>query len=336
MLLALLAALALLVGGTGLLLKGADWFTDGATDLARALGVSALFIGIVLAGLEPEEMLTAAIASARGAGDLALGDIVGTNITIVLAALGLAAIILPFTIDRGVRVQAMIATLASVPPILLLYTGVISRLEGALLLLLFAVYSVVLLRVDRQALARQAAAEQLEREELEEIKEHDALAERDQVEGMVEGEGRGALVARTLVGLVAMAVGGPILVEGALRLTAALGLRQASVGLTIVALGTGAEMLALAVVAARRKQADILVGGILGSLAYNLLVTLGLAAVVRPIPVDPGILQVAMPVMIVAHLLLLVVIWRGRMGRLLGALFLAGYVAYLVVVLWRG
>jgi cation:H+ antiporter len=323
MALMLVVALALLVGGAGLLLKGADWFTDGSTNLARALGVSALFVGIVLAGLEPEEMLTAAIASGRGAGDLALGDIVGTNTTIVLAALGLAAVIWPLTIDRGVRAQAMIATLASIPPILLLSAGVISRLEGALLLLLFAVYTVVLLRVDRQALARQAAAEQLEHEDAQEDEEGDATGGR-------------VVVARTLGGLVAMAAGGPILVEGALRLTAVLDLRQASVGLTIVALGTGAEMLALAVVAARRKQADILVGGILGSLAYNLLVTLGLAAVIRPIPVDPGILQVAVPVMIAAHLLLLGVVWRGRMGRLLGACFLTGYAAYLVAVLWRG
>jgi len=330
MTLAFVVALALLVGGTGLLLKGADWFTDGATDLARTLGVSALFIGVILAGLEPEEMVTAAIASGRGAGDLALGDVVGTNITIVLAALGLAALILPLTIERGVRVQAVIATLASIPPILLLYTGIISRLAGALLLLLFAVYTITLLRADRQALARQAAAERLahddeqSHEEHEEHEEHDAPAE------------RGAVVARTLGGLIAMAVGGPVLVEGALRLTDALDLRQASVGLTIVALGTGAEMLALAVVAARRKQADILVGGILGSVAYNLLVTLGLAAVVRPIPVGPGILRVAVPVMIVAHLLLLGVVWHGHMGRLLGAFFLSGYVIYVGAILWRG
>jgi cation:H+ antiporter len=328
MALTLVVALALLVGGTGLLLRGADWFTDGATDLARMLGVSALFIGIVLAGLEPEEMLTAAIASGRGAGDLALGDIVGTNITIVLAALGLGALIWPLTIDRGVRVQAAIATLASVPPILLLYTGVISRIAGALLLLLFTVYTVILLRADRQALARQAAAEQLEHDDEKEHEEHEDPAGRGQVGGQV--------VARTLGGLLAMAGGGPLLVEGALRLSDTLGLRQASVGLTIVALGTGAEMLALAVVAARRKQAAILVGGILGSLAYNLLVTLGLAAVVRPIPVDPGILRVAVPVMMVAHLLLLAVVWRGRMGRLLGAFFLIGYAVYVVAVLWRG
>jgi cation:H+ antiporter len=327
MTLAFVVALALLVGGTGLLLKGADWFTDGATDLARTLGVSALFIGVVLAGLEPEEMVTAAIASGRGAGDLALGDVVGTNITIVLAALGLAALILPLTIERGVRVQAVIATLASIPPILLLYTGVISRLAGALLLLLFAVYTIILLRADRQALARQAAAEQLAHDDEQSHEEHE---EHD------DPSGRGAHVARTLGGLIAMAVGGPVLVEGALRLTDALDLRQASVGLTIVALGTGAEMLALAVVAARRKQADILVGGILGSVAYNLLVTLGLAAVVRPIPVGPGILRVAVPVMIVAHLLLLGVVWHGHMGRLLGAFFLSGYVIYVGAILWRG
>jgi cation:H+ antiporter len=92
---ALLIALGLLAIGTGLLLAGADWFMDGATDLARMLGVSALILGVILAGLEPEEMLTAAIASARGAPALAVGNVVGTNVTIVTAALGLSALISP-------------------------------------------------------------------------------------------------------------------------------------------------------------------------------------------------------------------------------------------------
>src|SRR5438034_7679894 len=105
-----LFALGLLAGGTLLLLQGADWFVDGAADLARALGVSALVLGMLLAGLEPEEMLTAAIASARGVPTLAVGNVIGTNVTIVTAALGLSALIFPMVIDRSVRRQALIAT----------------------------------------------------------------------------------------------------------------------------------------------------------------------------------------------------------------------------------
>src|SRR5712691_12437459 len=96
-----LFALGLLAGGTALLLVGADWFLDGAGDLARALGISALVLGVLLAGLEPEEMLTAAIASARGAPALAVGNVIGTNVTIVTVALGLSALIFPMVIAPG-------------------------------------------------------------------------------------------------------------------------------------------------------------------------------------------------------------------------------------------
>src|SRR5260370_17894059 len=103
----------------------------------------------------------------------------------------------------------------------------------------------------------------------------------------------------------AMGIGGAGIVEGALRLAQIIGLGQGGVGATIVSLGTGAEMIALGVSAARRKQSDILVGGILGSFAYNLLVTLGLAAAIHSIPVDPQVTFVALPVMVGVHLVLL-------------------------------
>lgn len=159
---ALILALGLLLAGGALLVKGADWFTDGAGDLARSVGVSALLIGVVLAGLEPEEMLTAAIASGRGATDLAIGDVIGTNITIVTLALGLSAALVPIHLTHGVRKHAIIATLASIPPIVLLFFGVVSRLAGVALLILFFVYTLLLIRVDRQALARHEALEALE------------------------------------------------------------------------------------------------------------------------------------------------------------------------------
>ncbi len=224
---------------------------------------------MLLAGLEPEEMLTAAIASARGAPSLAVGNVIGTNVTIATVALGLSALLFPVVINRDVRRQALIATLVSILPIMLLILGVVTQLEGVLLLVVFIGYTIFLFRADRKAFQRSAESED----------------DDDDNEGKQERFSRPRLhwkpVVLTLGGLVAMAVGGPAIVEGAIRLARLIGLSQGTVGATIVSLGTGAEMIALGVSAARKKQSDILVGGILGSFAYNLLVTLGLAATIH-------------------------------------------------------
>ena len=317
----LLLALILLLIGTVLLVVGADWFLDGASDLARALGISALVLGVLLAGLEPEEMLTAAIASARGAPTLAVGNVIGTNVTIVTAALGLSALIFPMVIDRSVRRQALIATLVSVIPIVLLFLGMVSQLEGGLLLVVFVGYTLFLFRTDREAVKRMAASE---------------ADDDDDDEGDRERHSRPRLhwklVLLTFSGLAAMAIGGPAIVEGALRLAQIIGIGQGAVGATIVSLGTGAEMIALGVSAARKKRSDILVGGILGSFAYNLLVTLGLAAAIHAIPVDPHVIFIALPVMVVVHLVLLALVWYGKIPRVMGGLFMGAYIAYLIAV----
>jgi cation:H+ antiporter len=319
-------AVGLLALGALLLVRGADWFMDGVGDLANALGVSALVLGVFLAGLEPEEMLTAAIASARGAPELAVGTVIGTNVTISTLALGLSALILPLAISRAVRPQALIAALASIPPIALLVSGSVSRLAGALMLALFVAYTALLFRVDRQALARQAelgGGDDHDADNSDDASQHGEARSR-----AWDAWGRSALV--TVGGLAAMGIGGPAIVEGALRLAYVGGLGEGTVGATIVSLGTGAEMIALGVSAARRRQADVLVGGIIGSMAYNLLVTLGLAVAIRPLPVDPHLARIVLPVMVAAHLVLLVLIWRGRISRLVGGALVAGYMAYLV------
>jgi cation:H+ antiporter len=315
----LLFALGLLALGTLLLVVGADWFLDGANDLAHALGVSVLVLGVVLAGLEPEEMLTAAIASARGAPTLAMGNIIGTNVTIVTFALGLSALIFPLRIDRRVRRQALIATLVSIIPVVLLFLGVVTQLEGVLLLVVFVGYTLFLFRTDREAVKRMATSESDDDDD-DDRKPHACASLQWKP------------VVLTLGGLIAMAVGGPAIVEGALRFAYIVGLSQSAVGATIVSLGTGAEMIALGVSAARKKQADILVGGILGSFAYNLLVTLGLAAAIHTIPVDPHVTFIALPVMVSVHLLLLALVWYGKIPRVMGLLLVGAYVAYLIAV----
>ena len=325
--LSLLIDLGLLVVGTVLLLLGADWFMDGVRDLARSLGMSALVLGVILAGLEPEEMLTAALASGRGAPALAVGNVIGTNVTIVTLALGLSAFIFPIVLERKVRRQAVIATGVSLLPIAFLFSGFVTRIEGVLLLAIFIGYTVLLLRTDRKAIQHIEAAKTVNPDS------NQAAAEQGKPARPKEPLWK--LLALTIGGLVALSVGGPALVEGALRLASLAGIGEGVVGATIVSLGTGAEMIALGVTAARKKQADILVGGILGSFAYNLLVTLGLAAVINPLPVDTH-LRVALYVMVAAHLVLLLLVWRGMIGRFMGGFFVLTYLTYLVgVVLLR-
>jgi len=316
MMLALLFALGLFVVGAVFLVVGADWFVDGARDLARDFGVSALVVGVLLAGLEPEEMLTAAIASARGVPTLAIGNVVGTNVTIVTFALGLSALIFPLTIDRRVRRQALLATLVSSIPVLLLFLGVVTQQEGVLLLLIFVGYTIFLFRTDREASKRLMESE----------------ADGDDDESHTHARLHWRPIVLTVGGLAAMAVGGPAIVEGALRLAHIMGIGQGTVGATIVSLGTGAEMIALGVSAARKKQSDLLVGGILGSFAYNLLVTLGLAATIHALPVDPHVTFIALPIMIVVHLMLLALIWYGKIPRTMGGLLVAIYLMYLLAV----
>ncbi len=158
-------------------------------------------------------MLTAAIASARGAPTLVVGNVIGTNVTIVTAALGLSALIFPMVIDRSVRRQAVIATLVSVHPVVLLFPGVVTQLEGMLLLGVFVGYTSFLFRTDREAVKRLAEAE-----------------EEDDDQGDLEARSRPHLqwkpVLLTFGGLITMAAGGPAMVEGPLRLAQRLGIGQ--------------------------------------------------------------------------------------------------------------
>lgn len=312
-----------LILGTLLLLWGADWFLDGIRDLARHLKMSALLLGIVLAGLEPEEMLTSALASGRGLGALASGNVIGTNVTIVTLALGLSALLAPIVLERAIRRQAIIATLVSLPPIILLLIGAISRIEGIALLLLFIGYTIFLLLTAHKGGQKIASLEMLE---------DDDDDDDDERSGTTKLE-RWRLLALTLVGLLAMTGGGTFIVDGASQLVSSSRLGEGVIGATLVSLGTGAEMIALGITAARKRQAEVLTGGILGSFAYNLLVTLGLAAVVRPLPALSSQMLLATGIMIAAHLLLLLLLWRGKIGRKAGLLLLCMYVAYCGLVL---
>jgi cation:H+ antiporter len=304
---------ALLAVAAVLLVAGAEMFVENAAASARRLGVTVLAVGVLLAGAEPEEMLTGVLASLRDRPDLAAGDAIGANLTMVTLALGLAALARPLPFGRRVRAYAVASAAAGVLAVLALLGGHVSRLEGCGLL---AAYGAGVALVWWREKAPPAIGE---------------LAEAGDDDGAGRTPGLGLALA--VAGLGVMLLGGAAAVEGATRIVVAAGLTDTAVGLTVLALATTAELFALVFAATRREVGELAVAGVVGSAAYNATASLGAAAVARPLQVT-GMLVPAL-LAVVAPLALVALARRDVLGRAPGALLVVAYVAYIGYALGR-
>jgi cation:H+ antiporter len=313
--------LVLLVVGAGLLTAGAEGFAENVTGAASRLGVSVLALGVLLAGAEPEEAITAMLASGQGHPALAAGDAIGANLVILTLTLGLAALVTPLRVGRrGLEYGAASAVLGAVTWLLLL-NGVLGRLEGALLVLLYVVGVVWVWRREKSPPL------------IGEMAELDEAA-RATTARTDEATGRALLL--VLAGVVGMVVGGALAVRGAEGLVGVLGVGESVVGLTVLALATSAEMVALVWAARRRGLTELVVAGTVGAVAYNATVSVGLAALVSPLGL--GRHNVIVTVAAATALLPLVLFTSARSGRLprtVGALLVATYVAAVGLLLAR-
>jgi cation:H+ antiporter len=310
--------LLLFVLGLALLVLGAELLVRGAARLAVVAGISPLVIGltVVAFGTGAPELAVTVTATARGEPDLALGNVVGSNIANVLLILGLSALVTPLLVSRRVvRLDMPILILASVVVLVLALDGVIGRTQGGALLAAGIAYTILLIRHARRTSPR-------------EPREPWAPKRRRR---------RAALdVAWTVGGLVLLVVGSRWLVEAAREIAVALGISQLAIGLTVVAIGTSLPELATSVVAGIRGQRDIAVGNIIGSNLFNLLIVLGVAASISPqgIAASPIALAFDMPIMLAATIACLPIFFTGRiMTRWEGLLFLAYFVGYTAYVL---
>ena len=295
-----------------LLVAGAELFVEHAAAAAGRLGLTVVAVGVLLAGAEPEELLTAVLASARDRPGLAAGDALGANITMLTAVLGLAALLRPLPVGRRVRRYAVGAAAAGLLAVAVLLDGRVGRLEGGLLLVAYAALVAAVWRLERTPPA---------------IGE---LAELDD-DGPDRAPGLSLLL--VVVGLAVMTAGGAAAVEGAVRVVAALGRTDEAVGLVVLGLATTAELFALVLAAARRGVEEVAVAAVVGSAAYNATTTVGAAAVVAPLEVEgllvPGLVAAALPLAVVAAGR------SGRVGRGGGALLAAAYPVFVVLVLGR-
>jgi len=309
-----------LIAGLILLVAGAEMLVRGAAKLAAQFGISPLIVGltVVAFGTSAPETAVSVQASLGGSGDIAVGNVVGSNIANVLLILGLTALIAPLVVSRQlIRLDVPIMIGASLVTYALAWDGALSRLDGALLFSAIIGYTVFLIISSRRASAAAAADDEFSREF--------GLNEPPKPYASLINAGL------VFAGLVLLIAGSHFLVEGAVSLAKALGLSELVIGLTVIAVGTSLPELATSIMAAIRGERDIAVGNIVGSNIFNLLAVLGLASLVSPaaISVATNALAFDFPVMIAVALACLPIFFTGySISRWEGLLFLAYYVAY--------
>jgi cation:H+ antiporter len=311
---------ALFVVGFVLLIKGADWLVEGAAAFARKLGISPLVIGltIVSLGTSAPELVVNVVASFEGSSGLAVGNVLGSNISNIMLILGVTAAIYPVRVQASTRIvelpfsvlcTLLLGLLANDQWIDGAERSILSRSDGLAIMayfLVFMAYSVYISRLNPAQFEEEVSPRPVWR----------SLA-------MVVGGG------------VALTLGGDWIVEGARSMALSLGMTETAVGLTVVAIGTSLPELAASVTAARKRQADIAVGNVVGSNIFNLLWILGLSASIKPLPFAPASNLDILVLLLVSAALFggLFAGTRYVITRPKGVALVVGYTAYLVFTL---
>ena len=312
-----LTTLLLFIAGGALLIGGAELLVRGASRMAIAAGISPLVVGltVVAFGTSSPELAVTVSSVIAGEADVAVGNVVGSNIFNVLFILGIAALVAPLVVAQQlVRLDVPVMIGASVLALLLALDGSVGRLDGLLLFAGAIGYTVFLIRQSR----RESAGVRQEYDEAfggEAPKRSSPLVN----------------IGLMLIGLAMLVFGARWLVNAAVTTATALGVSELVIGLTVVAAGTSLPEVATSVLATIRGERDIAVGNVVGSCIFNLLAVLGLGSIVAPngVPVSPGALSFDIPVMVAVAVATLPIFFTGYLiARWEGAVFLGYYLAY--------
>lgn len=308
--------IVLLFVGLAGLYYGAEWLVTGAARFAHALHIKPVVIGltIVAFGTSMPELVTSVIAGIKHFNDIAIGNVVGSNIANIALILGLSAIVRPLKINMSLLTRDMPVMIGcSCFLYFISNDGVLSRWEGVALftgIVTYTFYVYIAAMRDSKA----------------------AASEYSEVEEIIGAANDGIMkdVALIIVGLVALVAGAHFLVHAAVYIAKVMGISELVIGLTVIAVGTSLPELATSMVASIRKQADISVGNIVGSNIFNILCVLGVAAMIQPIRVNPLTLRLDMPVMLFFSIILVPIItWKFVISRLQGMFLLSGYGVYI-------
>ncbi len=308
------------LAGLGLLILGAEWLVRGASRLAAKVGISPLVIGltVVAFGTSSPEMAVSVQSSLAGQADIAVGNVVGSNIFNVLFILGVSAIITPLIVQQQlIRLDVPIMIGVSLVTYFMSVDGVIGRFEGFLLFVGIIAYTIFLIIQSRK---ESKAVED------EYAQEFAAKQETGWKPWVIN-------IGLVVLGLVLLVQGSNWLVDSAISIARWLGLSELIIGLTIVAAGTSMPEVATSITAAIKGERDIAVGNVVGSNIFNILAVLGLSGVVAPsgLPVSAAAEAFDIPVMLAVAIITLPIFFTGKViARWEGWLFLFFYVAYTV------
>lgn len=304
----------MLVVGFALLVWGADKFVAGASAFARRLGVSPLLVGltIVAFGTSAPELAVSLTAALQGANEIAVGNVLGSNLFNLLVVAGLSAVLCPLVMDRTLlrrdwplSLGAAILLLVFLAPDLTL-----SRIEGLILLAVFVVVLGIQIRAAMQGRG-------VQEEEAEEIHMPPVM-----------------IAVNIVLGLACIIIGGQLAVNGATGIARMFGLSETLIGLTIVAIGTSLPELVTSLVAAHKGQNEIAMGNVIGSNLFNILLILGVSAAITPIPVQ-AVSVIDCLVLIGVSVVFYLPAMRGKLGRAPGAVMALCYVAYTAYLIMR-
>ena len=300
--------LFLLALGFSMLVKGADWFVDGTSGMARKLGIPQLVVGltIVAMGTSTPEAAVSITAALKNNAGIAIGNVIGSNILNILIILGVTAVITTVAIQKStLYVEIPYMLVVTIVLILMGLDGKVSRIEGILLWGMFLIYLAYLYYLAKKG-----------KEEKEKVE-----------------ESIWKLIVSAILGGAIVVWGSDITVDAATKIAQILGMSERFIGLTIVALGTSLPELVTSVTAARKGNADIAIGNIVGSNIFNILFVIGTAALIIPVPFTTGFLMDGVIAIMAGVLLWIAVFWKMELRRSWGIVMLAAYAAYFVYLL---
>lgn len=318
----------MLVGGVVLLYFGAEWLVGGASGLALAMRVPQLIVGltVVAYGTSAPEVIVGVQAAHDGHGDIALGNVVGSNIANLGLILAISVLVRPAKVDGALRrreLPALVVGACAMPA--LLWDGVVSRWEAGLLLFTAVAYTAWMVRSTRSSAELSDA-----------IASAEGTQAAAQEAGAPQGRSRARLASTAAAGLAVLLLGGHLFVTGAASVAHRIGMSDRIVGLTIVAIGTSLPELATGVIAAARGQSDIAVGNVVGSNIFNVFLCLGAAGFAGDVGAPLAKVGLDLGVLGAMTLVAVVTMRTARtMARWEGAILLAGYAAFLVFLATR-
>ena len=311
-----------LILGFLLLVKGADYFVEGASTIAKKLHIPAFIVGltIVAFGTSAPELAVSVSAAIKGSNDIAIGNVVGSNLFNLLVVLGCSALIKPMIVEanmikRDFPISILVAVVLGILSLDMIYgkeAMVLGRVDGTILLVLFGLYMYITVRLALKV--RKGSQPD------EEVDDDSSLLKS---------------IIICVLGLIGIVIGGNIAVDGAKEIARGFGLSEAFIGLTIVALGTSLPELVTSIVAAKKGKSDIALGNVLGSNIFNVLLILGTSATIFPMDMSSTYLYDVLILIIVSLLVFVPVFITKKVGRGLGIAMVLSYVGYTIYLFVR-